>query len=69
MSDIVLTVQGKVYVNPLIEEIVSTPQDIVDLLEKGNTQRKTGATDWVSLIIAGFDTMLTQPERAIFAIP
>jgi centromeric protein E len=48
MSDIVLTAQGKVYVNPLIEEIVSTPQDIVDLLEKGNTQRKTGATDWVS---------------------
>lgn len=69
MSDIVLTVQGKVYVNPLIEEIVSTPQDIVDLLEKGNTQRKTGATDWVSVIIAGFDVMLTQPERAIFAIP
>jgi hypothetical protein len=40
--------QGKVYVDPLVEEIVSTPQDVVDLLEKGNTQRKTGATDWVS---------------------
>jgi hypothetical protein len=40
--------QGRVYVDPLVEEIVSTPQDIVDLLEKGNTQRKTGATDWVS---------------------
>lgn len=40
--------QGKIYVDPLVEEIVSTPQDVVDLLEKGNTQRKTGATDWVS---------------------
>ena len=37
------------YVDPLVEEIVSTPQDVVDLLEKGNTQRKTGQTDWVSL--------------------
>jgi hypothetical protein len=45
-----LTDQGKVYVDPLVEEIVSTPQDVVDLLEKGNTQRKTGATDWVRLL-------------------
>ena len=36
--------------DPLVEEIVSTPQDVVDLLEKGNTQRKTGQTDWVSLL-------------------
>lgn len=47
-----LTIQGKVYVDPLVEEIVSTPQDVVDLLEKGNTQRKTGATDWVSSVPA-----------------
>ena len=39
--------QGKVYVDPLVEEVVSTPQDIVALLEKGNISRKTGATDWV----------------------
>jgi hypothetical protein len=44
-----LTDQGKVYVDPLVEEIVSTPQDVVDLLEKGNTQRKTGQTDWVRI--------------------
>lgn len=42
--------QGKVYVDPLVENVVSTPQDVVDLLEKGNTMRKVGATDWVSLI-------------------
>ncbi|GFZ46737.1 hypothetical protein JCM24511_03957 [Saitozyma sp. JCM 24511] len=39
-------VQGKVWVEPLVEEIVSTPQDVVDLLEKGNAGRKIGATDW-----------------------
>lgn len=33
---------------PLVEEIVSTPQDVVDLLEKGNASRRIGATDWVS---------------------
>lgn len=42
-------VQGKVWVEPLVEEIVSTPQDVVDLLEKGNAGRKIGATDWVSV--------------------
>lgn len=35
------------YVDPLVEEVVSTPQDVVDLLEKGNVGRKVGATDWV----------------------
>lgn len=30
----------------MVEEIVSTPKDVVDLLDKGNTNRKTGATDW-----------------------
>lgn len=40
--------QGKVWVEPLVEEIVSTPQDVVDLLERGNIGRKIGATDWVS---------------------
>ncbi|EKD00397.1 centromeric protein e (cenp-e protein) [Trichosporon asahii var. asahii CBS 8904] len=34
------------YVDPLEEGIVSTPQDVVDLLERGNQNRKTGATDW-----------------------
>ena len=34
--------------DPLVEEVVSTPQDVVDLLEKGNNGRKIGATDWVS---------------------
>ncbi|WWC94352.1 hypothetical protein V866_001194 [Kwoniella sp. B9012] len=38
--------KGKVYVDPLVEEIVSTPQDVIDLLEKGNAQRSIGATDW-----------------------
>nr|XP_018262811.1 uncharacterized protein I303_04295 [Kwoniella dejecticola CBS 10117]OBR84969.1 hypothetical protein I303_04295 [Kwoniella dejecticola CBS 10117] len=38
--------KGKVYVDPLVEEIVSTPQDVIDLLEKGNAQRRIGATDW-----------------------
>ncbi|WWC70146.1 uncharacterized protein I206_104093 [Kwoniella pini CBS 10737] len=38
--------KGKVYVDPLVEEIVSTPQDVIDLLEKGNAQRRVGATDW-----------------------
>lgn len=28
---------------------MSTPQDVVELLTKGNVNRKTGATDWVSL--------------------
>ncbi|KAL1411458.1 Kinesin-like protein kip2 [Vanrija albida] len=40
------TNKGKVYVEPLVEAIVSTPQDVVDLLERGNINRKTGATDW-----------------------
>lgn len=40
--------QGKVYVSPLVEEIVSTPQDVMKLLSKGNEGRKVGATDWVS---------------------
>ena len=39
--------QGKVYVDPLVEEIVSTPQDVMKLLSKGNEGRKVGATDWV----------------------
>ncbi|WVW84086.1 hypothetical protein I302_106115 [Kwoniella bestiolae CBS 10118] len=38
--------KGKVYVDPLVEEIVSTPQDVIELLEKGNAQRRIGATDW-----------------------
>lgn len=45
--------QGKVFVDPLVEEIVSTPQDVVDLLSSGNNNRKTGATDWVSVTNAG----------------
>lgn len=43
------TNKGKVYVEPLVEAIVSTPQDVVNLLERGNINRKTGATDWVCL--------------------
>jgi hypothetical protein len=39
---------GKVFVDPLEETIVSTPQDVVDILSQGNRNRKTGATDWVS---------------------
>ncbi|OCF32982.1 hypothetical protein I316_05320 [Kwoniella heveanensis BCC8398] len=38
--------KGKVYVDPLVEEIVSTPQDVMDLLERGNAGRRIGATDW-----------------------
>ncbi|GMK55272.1 hypothetical protein CspeluHIS016_0203280 [Cutaneotrichosporon spelunceum] len=37
---------GKVFVDPLEERIVSTPQDVVDILSQGNCNRKTGATDW-----------------------
>ncbi|WVQ81716.1 hypothetical protein IAT38_003841 [Cryptococcus sp. DSM 104549] len=40
------TAKGKVYVDPLVEEIVSTPEDVMELLEKGNTGRRIGATDW-----------------------
>ncbi|RXK39315.1 hypothetical protein M231_03394 [Tremella mesenterica] len=40
------TSKGKVYVEPLVEHIVSTPQDVIDLLNKGNAGRKTSATDW-----------------------
>ncbi|OWZ51163.1 centromeric protein E [Cryptococcus neoformans c45] len=40
------TSKGKVYVEPLVEEIVSTPEDVMELLEKGNAQRRIGATDW-----------------------
>nr|XP_031863411.1 uncharacterized protein CI109_001287 [Kwoniella shandongensis]KAA5530483.1 hypothetical protein CI109_001287 [Kwoniella shandongensis] len=39
-------VKGKVYVEPLVEEIVSTPEDVMELLEKGNAGRRIGATDW-----------------------
>jgi len=39
--------QGKIHVEPLVEEIVSCPEDVVHLLEKGNNNRRTGATDWV----------------------
>jgi centromeric protein E len=45
-----LTEQGKVYVHPLAEEVVSSPQEVVDLLEKGNALRKVGVTDWVSAV-------------------
>ncbi|WVQ99545.1 hypothetical protein IAU59_006681 [Kwoniella sp. CBS 9459] len=38
--------KGKVYVDPLVEQIVSTPQDVMDLLERGNAGRRIGATDW-----------------------
>lgn len=44
------TSKGKVYVEPLIEEIVSTPEDVIELLEKGNAQRRIGATDWVCIM-------------------
>ncbi|BEI93295.1 uncharacterized protein CcaverHIS019_0509230 [Cutaneotrichosporon cavernicola] len=37
---------GKVFVDPLEETIVSTPQDVVEILSQGNSNRKTGATDW-----------------------
>ncbi|ORY32865.1 kinesin motor domain-domain-containing protein [Naematelia encephala] len=40
------TSKGKVYVEPLVEEIVSTPREIIDLLEKGNAGRRVGTTDW-----------------------
>ncbi len=38
------------YVAPLVEEIVSTPQDVMKLLSKGNESRKIGATDWVRIV-------------------
>jgi hypothetical protein len=52
INDIALAdiLQGKVYVDPLVEEIVSSPQDVMDLLERGNSGRKIGATDWVRFI-------------------
>ncbi|WVO15973.1 hypothetical protein L204_103638 [Cryptococcus depauperatus] len=43
---IIHTSKGKIYVDPLIEEIVSTPEDVMGLLERGNAQRRIGATDW-----------------------
>ncbi|ODO06440.1 centromeric protein E [Cryptococcus wingfieldii CBS 7118] len=43
---VIHTQKGKVYVEPLVEEIVSTPEDVMELLEKGNAQRRIGATDW-----------------------
>lgn len=47
------------YVDPLVEEIVSTPQDVMKLLGKGNEGRKVGATDWVSLFRRAECIMLT----------
>lgn len=38
--------QGTVHVRPLVEEIVKSPEDILELLKKGMNNRKTGATDW-----------------------
>ncbi|KAK8864543.1 hypothetical protein IAR55_001793 [Kwoniella newhampshirensis] len=39
-------IKGKVYVEPLVEEIVSNPEDVMELLERGNAGRRIGATDW-----------------------
>jgi hypothetical protein len=55
--------QGKVYVAPLVEEIVSTPQDVMKLLSKGNESRKIGATDWVSRHASALTA-----ERALFSV-
>ncbi|ORX37881.1 kinesin motor domain-domain-containing protein [Kockovaella imperatae] len=38
--------KGQVYVEPLIEKVVSTPHEIMELLERGNASRKVGQTDW-----------------------
>lgn len=57
--------QGKVFVDPLVEDIVSNPEDVVEILSKGNRNRKTGATDWVSFRPLLDGTFLTpQNERS-----
>ena len=33
-------------VRPLVEEIVKSPEEILELLQQGTSNRKTGATDW-----------------------
>jgi centromeric protein E len=35
-----------VQVRPLVEEIVKSPEEILELLQRGTSNRKTGATDW-----------------------
>jgi hypothetical protein len=39
--------QGNVVVRPLKEEIVRSPEEVLGLLERGQKNRRTGATDWV----------------------
>lgn len=41
------SIQGNVVVRPLKEEIVRTPEEVLELLERGQKNRRTGATDWV----------------------
>ncbi|KAL7421908.1 Kinesin-like protein kip2 [Cryptotrichosporon argae] len=57
---VIHTAKNRVYVEPLVEEIVSTPQDVVDLLERGNLNRKVGATDWD---LAGSEKAVSDVER------
>lgn len=37
-------------VRPLIEEIVRMPEEIMLVLKRGEKNRKTAGTDWVSLL-------------------
>ncbi|GHJ86870.1 hypothetical protein NliqN6_3272 [Naganishia liquefaciens] len=39
-------IEGNVVVRPLREEIVRTPEEVLGLLERGQKNRRTGATDW-----------------------
>ncbi|KAJ9093508.1 hypothetical protein QFC20_007111 [Naganishia adeliensis] len=39
-------IEGSVVVRPLKEEIVRTPEEVLGLLERGQKNRRTGATDW-----------------------
>jgi hypothetical protein len=48
-------------VRPLVEEIVRMPQEIMQILKKGERNRKTAGTDWVSL----WRTYATQQRESL----
>ncbi len=43
--------QGQVIVRPLVESIVRMPEEIMLVLKRGEKNRKTAGTDWVSFYI------------------
>ncbi|KAJ9106743.1 hypothetical protein QFC19_003055 [Naganishia cerealis] len=43
---VIHVVDGNVVVRPLQEEIVRTPEEVLGLLDRGQRNRRTGATDW-----------------------